>query len=100
MDAGEWLNYTVNVTATANYSVSLRVATSGAGGTVHVEVNGVDRTGPIVIPVTGGWQSWRTVTVNVGSLNAGIQVVRVVVDARGSSGAVGNLDYLRFSTAR
>jgi hypothetical protein len=100
MDAGEWLTYTVNVTATATYTVALRVASTAAGGTVHVEVNGVNRTGPLVIPATGGWQSWQTVTANLGSVNAGIQVIRVVVDARGSSGVVGNLDYLWFSTAR
>src|SRR5262249_13712683 len=38
--AGEWLNYTVNVTAAGTYAVSFRVASAGQGGTVHLEMNG------------------------------------------------------------
>jgi len=94
MSAGEWLNYTVNVTAAGTYSIRLRVASNGVGGTLHVEVNGADRTGAVSIPDTGAWQNWTTLTVGGVSLNAGVQVVRVVLDTAGPNGAVGNLNYI------
>ena len=61
VDAGEWLKYTVNVTAAGAYDLEVRVAARGAGGIFHIEINGVDRTGPITIPETGGWQQWTSV---------------------------------------
>ena len=39
---GEWSIYTVNVTTTGAYTVEFRVASPGAGGTFHLEANGVD----------------------------------------------------------
>ena len=60
--AGEWLKYTVNVTTAGTYNIQARVASSGADGTFHIEVNGVDKTGSMTIPNTGGWQSWTTIT--------------------------------------
>ena len=42
--AGEWLKYTVNVVAAGTYTLDVRVASKGAGGTFHIEVNGVDKT--------------------------------------------------------
>jgi len=93
--AGEWLNYTVNVTTAATYTMDVRVASSGAGGTFHVEVNGVDKTGPIVVPNTGGWQTWTTVSKTGVTLAAGQQTIRVVMDAVGATGAVGNFNWLK-----
>jgi serine protease len=63
--AGEWLNYTLAVDASGQYAVDARVASSGLGGLFHLEVNGVNRTGPIRIPDTGGWQQWQTITTIV-----------------------------------
>jgi len=40
----------------------VRVASAGQGGTFHIEVDGVDKTGPLTVPDTRGWQSWGTVT--------------------------------------
>ncbi len=60
--AGEWLEYTVNVGTAGNYNLEFRVASAGAGGTFHLEVNNVDKTGPLTVPSTGDWQSWTTVT--------------------------------------
>ena len=51
--AGEWLAYTVNVATAGTYDLEVRVASAGAGGTFHIEVNGVDRTGPLTVPNTG-----------------------------------------------
>ncbi|HXW08851.1 MAG TPA: carbohydrate-binding protein [Vicinamibacterales bacterium] len=94
--AGEWLNYTVSVASAGTYDIELRVASAGAGGSLHLEVNGVDRTGPFVVPNTGGWQQWTTIRRRGVSLAAGSQVWRLVMDTNGSStSAVGNINYIR-----
>jgi hypothetical protein len=95
MAPSEWLKYTVNVTTAGTYNLEFRVAASGSGGTFHLEVNGVDRTGPLVIPNTGGWQNWTTVTRTGVSLSAGTQAWRLVVDGAGPTGVVGNLNWIR-----
>jgi phosphatidylserine/phosphatidylglycerophosphate/cardiolipin synthase-like enzyme len=94
--AGEWLNYTVNVTAAGTYDIEARVASAGQGGTFRIEVNGVDRTGPITVPNTGGWQSWTTIRRTGVSLSAGQQVWRVVMLTNGpTTGGVGNFNWFR-----
>ena len=94
--AGEWLHYTVNVAAAGTYDLDLRVASAGTGGRFHIEVNGVDRTGPISIPDTGGWQAWTTVRHAGVYLPAGVQVWRLVMDANGpATRGVGNINFVR-----
>ena len=96
--ASEWLAYTVNVGAAGTYSLTFRVASSGPGGTFHLEMNGSDVTGPITVPDTGGWQSWQSVGTTV-SLNAGTQLARLVMDTAGQWGAVGNITSMQFASA-
>lgn len=77
---GEWLEYTVNVTA-GTYTLSARVATPNSGKTFHVELDGVNISGSIAVPNTGGWQSWQTVSVTTTALSAGNgRVLRLVFD--------------------
>jgi hypothetical protein len=97
--AGEWLNYTVNVGASGTYQLEVRVASAGTGGTFHIEVDGVDKTGPLPVPNTGGWQSWATIRAPNVVLDAGIQVWRLAMDTYGASGAVGNINYIRVMAA-
>jgi len=92
---GEWLKYTVNVTTAGTYSLDVRLASSGVGGTFHVEVNGVNKTGPLAVPDTGGWQVWKTITKTGVTLAAGPQVIRVVMDSNGARGAVANFNWLK-----
>ena len=99
VSAGEWLTYTVDVATAATYDIAFRVASAGAGGTFHLEVNGADKTGPITVPNTGGWQKWTDVTKTGVTLAAGQQVWRLVMDTTGSTTAVGNFNYLRVSAA-
>jgi O-glycosyl hydrolase/sarcosine oxidase gamma subunit len=96
ISSGEWLIYTINVTTASTYTFDARVACLGAGGTFHVEINGVAVTGPLTIPNTGGWQTWTTVSTSI-PLTAGTQRLRLVFDTAGPSGAVGNFNYLRVS---
>jgi hypothetical protein len=95
--AGEWLNYTVNVATAGTYDIDVRVASPSSGGTFHIEVNGVNKTGPLTVPNTGGWQMWSTIRKASVSLAAGPQVWRLVMDTNGASGAVANFNYITAS---
>ena len=98
--AGEWLNYTVSVATTGTYNLQAQVAWGGAAGslgTFHVEVDGVDKTGPIQIPDTN-W-TLTTVTKSGVQLTAGVHVMRVVWDINAGNGYVGDIDYLSFQAA-
>ncbi len=85
---GEWLNYSVNVSAAGSYTVKLRVA-SPNGASLHVGFNTASNAWKAVsIPATGGWQSWTTVSVPV-TLGAGQQLMTLLFDTGGM-----NLDYI------
>lgn len=91
---GEWLQYTVTLSAAGTYDISVRVAHAGAGGTFHIEVDGVDVTGAMAVPATGWWDTWTTVTKTGVRLNAGRQVWRLVMDTNGDWEATGNFNWI------
>jgi beta-glucanase (GH16 family) len=76
--AGEWMDYTVDVLYSANYTIDVRVASLPGGGSFRIEFGGVDVTGEVSVPQTGNWQSWTTLSVPV-TLEAGVQTMRMVV---------------------
>lgn len=78
---GEWLEYTVDVSAAGSYTLSLRVATDGANRTMHVEMDGQNITGPVTIPNTGGYQIFQTVTLPNINLTSGQQVMLLAFDS-------------------
>ena len=98
--AGEWLNYSVNVATAGTYDVDVRVASPSSGGTFHLEVNGVNMSGPMSVPSTGGWQSWTTIRRSGVSLAAGPQVWRLVMDTGGTTGGVGNFNFISVTGPR
>ena len=91
---GEWLKYTVNVTRTGAYTVGASVSAHQEGGTFHIEVDGVDVTGPIKVPNTGSWWSFQTVGKSGVPLAAGTHIVRLVLDTGGAEGVVADFDTL------
>ena len=96
--ASEWLKFTTLITTAGKYKLQLRFASANAGGVVHMEVDGVDATGPITLGNTGGFQSWRTIDKDHVTLPAGEHVLRFVVDATNSGSDIGNLHWFRFTT--
>jgi len=88
---GEWLEYTVDVLVTDDYDLDLRVAEDGDGKVFHIEIDGIDVTGSINVPNTGGWQAWQTITVNSVGLTQGQHVMRIAFDANYI-----NLNYVEF----
>src|SRR6185295_6814868 len=78
INAGEWLEYTVNVAAAGTYDLKLRVARQATGtSSVSVLFGGVDKTGSLAVPSSGGWQTWTDLTRTGVSLPAGQQVLRI-----------------------
>ncbi len=98
MKAGEWLEYTVDVSAAGTYTIQTDVAAYGNGGTFHIEFNGVDLTGTMTVPNTGGWQSWQTVSRSGVPINAGQQIMRIMLDANGPSGWFGNINSVNITS--
>ena len=76
----EWLEYTVDVAEDGEYDFDVRVASSSAGGTLHIEFDGTDVTGPMSFPATGGWQNWITVSKNNVALTAGQKIMRIYME--------------------
>jgi beta-glucanase (GH16 family) len=101
---GEWLEYTVNVTQTGSYTIQARVAVEGNGGdggTFHLELgdgggDDADITGPMLIPNTGGWQNWTTISVSGVNLTAGTYKLRLEEDIFGPDFRFGNFNWFNF----
>ncbi len=93
--AGEWLEYTVNVSSSGTYTLETRVAGVGAGGQFRILVNGVDQTGLLNVPNTGAWNVYQVVQKHDVNMFSGIQTVRVSMVTEGSSTYVGAFDHWR-----
>jgi len=62
-EAGEWMQYEVNIANEAAYDLNIRYATGGTDGEYKLSIDGADITPNMFSPVTGGWQSWNTFTI-------------------------------------
>lgn len=99
---GEWFNLTVTVDHPGLYRADL-LYTSRHGGTISVDVNGEDSTGPIAIPSTEvaadpiAWRQWHHWNAKKGAmqlkLDAGTNVLTVHIVTEGNM----NLAYLNFT---
>jgi endoglucanase Acf2 len=81
-NAGEWYEYTVNVTAAGVYSFTPHYSSNG-GATIHVEFDGINKTGALVINKTGGWGTYKDSLLANIPLQAGVQVMRIAIDKAG-----------------
>ncbi|HUR35213.1 MAG TPA: carbohydrate-binding protein [Vicinamibacterales bacterium] len=93
ISTGESLSYAVSVSSSATYEAAVRVAANGPGGQFHLDVDGTRWGASLSIPNTGGWQNWSTVTA-AAPMAAGAHTFRIVFDAPGSTGIVGNLNWI------
>ena len=98
--AGEWLSYTVEVSADGTYAIEMPVASNKQGGLFHLEIEGNDLTGPIRIPDTGGWTILKKISHKGVKLKKGVHHIRVVMDKVGPSSSVGDIDYFKFTRTK
>ncbi len=80
--------------------VSARLACNGnCGGTLEFHLDSVSGTlvGAIVIPATGGWQTWTTVTAPASSASGVHDLYVLFKAAPGGTSALGNLNWFQFN---
>ncbi|MFN0156887.1 MAG: FG-GAP-like repeat-containing protein [Bacteroidota bacterium] len=94
---GEWLEYTVNVKLVGVYTIDVRVASEAAGSVFHIEFDGVDMTGPVIVPSTGDFQTWQMISISGVSLDAGVQIMRLALDTENETGSAGNFNFISIS---
>ncbi len=85
IDAGEWMEYTVQVTEPGIYSVAIRYASGAAngGGPFHLQLDGRKVGADITVASTGDWGAWATKNVTGLELTSGEHVLRVQVTQGG-----------------
>jgi len=75
IDAGDFLQYTVNIPADGTYNITYRVASSGGSDGFETSIGGVV-VDTQTIADTGGWQEWDSQTATI-DLIAGEQTLRL-----------------------
>ena len=60
--SGEWTRHTVNFSTTDTYTLQAKMSTTSSGNVIHLELDGVNVTGPMVLPNTGAWDAWATIS--------------------------------------
>jgi len=78
--AGEWLEYTIQVSADGLYDIIPYVSTVPGFGNFRILINNVDVSGKKQVTNTGGWQSWTPITVPEVPLKAGVHVLRFEIN--------------------
>ena len=88
-DPGDTLTYNVEVAEAGEYTVSLRIASSGGSEGIAFSMNGTN-VGSISVPDTGDWQNWTTISTTV-TLAAGEQELQLT-----ALGGAWNLNWMKF----
>ena len=81
-NTGDYLDYKVRVLKASKYFMEVRVASAGTAGRIEVQqlnsYGAVVNTVVLSIPVTGGWQTWKTIGTAI-DLNEGVCTLRVKI---------------------
>ncbi|MCC9166179.1 cellulase family glycosylhydrolase [Pontibacter harenae] len=77
MEAGEWLQYTVQAEQHGVYDLQLQVASERGTGKIAVLQNGTVVSNAVAVPETGGEQNWQTVQISGVSLAKRENTLRV-----------------------
>ncbi|MBT1702180.1 carbohydrate-binding protein [Chryseosolibacter indicus] len=80
--AGDYLEYNVRVDRDGLYKLEARIACNNQAGKIEIKQlskdNKVLNTATLEVPVTGGWQLWKTISTTM-KLDSGASVLRVTI---------------------
>ena len=89
--AGEWLEYTVNVATAGEYILTLRTASGGNSGSVQLFVDEKAITDTITIPQTAenDWSIYKNINTGKVKLDAGEHILKLAI-----TGSYANIDWI------
>lgn len=81
IDDNDWMEYNVAIGVSGDYVLAYRIASQSEAGIIRFELDGtpIDSIG---LPVTGGWQTWKTVNQFI-TLPSGNHTVRLFAKSGG-----------------
>jgi len=93
---GSWAEFQNVSFGSGVHSVSVRVASDGSGGTLefHLDSTSGPLIGTATLPVTGGWQTWTTVTAPISGAVGTHNLY--LVEHGAASGGIANLNWFQF----
>lgn len=100
-EPGEWFNITVDAAKAGKYNADL-LYTSNRGGSISLDVNGHDATGPVTIPTTYNdadpiaWRQWHHWDLLRNAVTLDLPAGRSVLTVRIVTGGNMNLAYFDF----
>ena len=89
--AGEWMEYTVNVTAAGEYAFLANVASGLEGASFRLFMDGKEISDTVVVPQGEDWNTYGFVDGKTTALEAGEHVLRVAI-----TGTYLNIDWIKF----
>lgn len=88
---GEWLEYTINAKTAGIYNWKANVSAGGDGSSLSLQIDGGDQD-TTVLPNTGNWDTYSTVSGTTTTLAAGNHTIRLTI-----VGAYFNIDWIDFT---
>lgn len=82
IEAGEWLQYTIDIPRKGNYTLKIQAAADSAAGKVMILVDGKPSGKSIAIPATGD-KKWQQIDAGKVSLQKGTHTLRVRAETGG-----------------
>lgn len=78
-------------------TVNVRTASAGNGGTASFYLDSMTSTpiATVSLPVTGGWQTWQTVSAPVASVS-GVHNLYIVFSGGGATDSISNVNWFQF----
>ncbi len=93
--SGEWLEYTIDIPQASVYKALINYSMAETQGTMHLELDGRNLTGPIAMTTTGSWQTYQLKETSTFSLPAGRHVLRLALDSGNPS--IANINSILFT---
>lgn len=85
MEKGEWLQYTVQVTKKAPYTVRLQVASATNSSRLSVQLNGKTLADGVTVHSNASGAGWQMVEIKNVVMEMGTQVIRIRADEGNAS---------------
>ncbi|XMB72210.1 family 16 glycosylhydrolase [Mycoplasmatota bacterium WC30] len=91
ISTNDFMEYTLLVPEDGTYTITYRVASESTGGEIKLYGKSILPLATTALPVTGGWQTWTSVTSDTFNLTAGVYTFKIKASIGGF-----NLNYFEF----